>query len=72
VIRNAGRHRVLSASDTFDFPQRKAGPEYLRLSIWMAQLTALDFAICVVSLHEHVVGAHAFLNHAENTLGLIR
>jgi len=64
--------KYLLDTDHLSILQRKAGPEYLRLSTWMAQLTALDFAICVVSLHEQVVGAHAFLNQAKNTAGLIR
>src|ERR1700730_7436139 len=59
-------------TDHLSILQRKAGPEYLRLSTWMAQFTALDFACSVVSLHEQVVGAHAFLNQAKNSAGLIR
>ena len=59
-------------TDHLSILQRKAGSDYLRLSTWMAQFTALDFACCVVSLHEQVVGAHAFLNQAKNSAGLIR
>jgi tRNA(fMet)-specific endonuclease VapC len=59
-------------TDHLSILQRKAGGEYLRLSTWMAQFTAADFACCVVSLHEQVVGAHAFLNQAKNSAGLIR
>ena len=64
--------KYLLDTDHLSILQRKAGSEYLRLSTWMAQLTALDFACCVVSLHEQVVGAHAFLNQAKNSAGLIR
>lgn len=59
-------------TDHLSILQRKAGAEYLRLSKWMAQFTPVDFACCVVSLHEQVVGAHAFLNQAKNSADLIR
>src|SRR5262245_12662218 len=59
-------------TDHLSIPQRKAGAEYTRLSAWMAAFTPADFACCVVSLHEQLLGAHAFLNQAKNTAGLIR
>src|SRR5438105_1906622 len=59
-------------TDHFSILQRKTGLEYQRLSAWMAQFAAADFACCVVGLHEQIVGAHAFLNRAKNTAGLIR
>jgi tRNA(fMet)-specific endonuclease VapC len=59
-------------TDHFRILQRKAGAEYARLSAWMGQLTPADFACCVVSLHEQVVGAHAFLNQAKSSSSLIR
>jgi tRNA(fMet)-specific endonuclease VapC len=59
-------------TDHLSILQRKSGTEYLRLSTWMSQFAAGDFACCVVSLHEQVVGAHAFLNQAKNSVGLIR
>ena len=59
-------------TDHLSILQRKAGAEYLLLSTWIAQFTVVDFACCVVSLHEQVVGAHAFLNHAKNSTRLIR
>jgi tRNA(fMet)-specific endonuclease VapC len=59
-------------TDHLSILQRKAGAEYGRLSAWMAGFTPADFACCVVSLHEQLLGAHAFLNQAKNTAGLIR
>jgi len=59
-------------TDHLSILQRKAGVEYLRLSTGMAQFTTADFGCCVVSLHEQVVGAHAFLNRAKNSNDLIR
>jgi tRNA(fMet)-specific endonuclease VapC len=53
-------------TDHLSILQRKTGPEYVRLSTWMSQFTAADFACCVVSLHEQVVG------QAKNSAGLIR
>src|SRR5258708_22729963 len=59
-------------TDHFSILQRKAGPEYLRLSAWMSQFSLPDFACCVVTLHEQVLGAHNFLNQAKNSAGLVR
>lgn len=59
-------------TDHLSILQRKAGQEYLRLSTWMAQLSALEFACCVVSLHEQVLGAHNFINQAKDSGGLVR
>lgn len=59
-------------TDHFSILQRKAGPEYQRLSSWMAQFTPTDFACCVVGFHEQVVGAHAYLNRAATSAGLVR
>ncbi len=64
--------KYLLDTDHLSILQRKAGREYLQLSAWMTQLVPLDFACCVVSLHEQVVGAHAYLNQAKNSAGLIR
>jgi tRNA(fMet)-specific endonuclease VapC len=64
--------KYLLDTDHLSILQRKAGPEYLRLSTWMAQSSAQDFACCVVSLHEQVLGAHNFLNQAKNSAGLVR
>jgi tRNA(fMet)-specific endonuclease VapC len=64
--------KYLLDTDHLSILQRKAGPEYLRLSTWMAQSSAQDFACCVVSLHEQMLGAHNFLNQAKNSTGLVR
>ncbi len=64
--------KYLLDTDHLSILQRKAGQDYLRLSTWMAQFTPADFACCVVSLHEQVVSAHAFLNQAKNSAGLMR
>ena len=59
-------------TDHLSILQRKAGAEYRCLSTWMAPFAPADFACCVVSLHEQVLGAHTFLNQAKNSTGLIR
>jgi tRNA(fMet)-specific endonuclease VapC len=59
-------------TDHFSILQRQAGPEYARLSTWMGHFAPADFACCVVGLHEQLVGAHAFLNQAKSTAGLVR
>jgi tRNA(fMet)-specific endonuclease VapC len=64
--------RYLLDTDHVSILQRKSGSEYLRLSTWMGQFVVLDFACSVVSLHEQLLGAHAFLNQAKDSAGLIR
>ena len=64
--------KYLFDTDHLSILQRKAGPEYLRLSTWMSPFSAVDFACCVVSLHEQLLGAHNFLNQAKNPAGLVR
>lgn len=59
-------------TDHLSILQRRTGAEFANLSAWMNQFAPDDFACCVVSLHEQVVGAHAFLNRATNSAGLIR
>jgi tRNA(fMet)-specific endonuclease VapC len=59
-------------TDHLSILQRKTGAEYANLSTWMSQFAPAEFACSVVSLHEQVVGAHAFLNMAKNSAGLIR
>src|SRR5689334_2273104 len=61
--------KYLLDTDHLSILQRKSGSEYVRLSTWMSQASPLDFACCVISLHEQVVGAHAFLNQAKNSMG---
>jgi tRNA(fMet)-specific endonuclease VapC len=64
--------KYLLDTDHLSILQRKAGVEYIRLSTWMAQFSQLDFACCVVSLHEQALGAHNFINQAKNSSGLVR
>jgi tRNA(fMet)-specific endonuclease VapC len=64
--------KYLLDTDHLSIVQRKAGAEYLRLSTWMAQASAQDFACCVISLHEQVLGAHNFINQARGSSGLVR
>jgi len=59
-------------TDHLSILQRKAGAEYVRLSTWMAQHAPTDFACCVVSLHEQLLGAHALLNQAKSSGDLVR
>src|SRR5438874_177187 len=63
--------KYLLDTDHLSILQRKAGSEYLRLSTWMGKLSQLDFACCVVSFHEQVLGAHNFLNQAKNSARLV-
>ena len=51
-------------TDHVSILQRRSGVEYLNLSSWMASLNSSDFACCVVSLHEQVLGAHKYISQA--------
>lgn len=59
-------------TDHFSIIQRRSGLEYARLSTWMSGLQASDFACCVVSLHEQLLGAHVFLNDPKKASNLVR
>jgi tRNA(fMet)-specific endonuclease VapC len=59
-------------TDHLSILQRKSGAEYSRLAALMAAFTVNDFACSVVSLHEQLLGAHAFINQAKNSAGLVR
>lgn len=64
--------KYLLDTDHISILQRKAGAEYARLSAWMTTCSASDFACCVISLHEQLLGAHSFINKAKDTIGLVR
>lgn len=64
--------RYLFDTDHLSILQRKAGSEYGRLSAWMATLQPDDFACCVVSMHEQMLGAHNFISQAKDAAELVR
>lgn len=64
--------RYLLDTDRISFLQRRAAPEYGRLTARMALHPPTEFAFSVVSFHEQVMGAHARINQARHTAGVSR
>lgn len=64
--------KYLLDTDHISFLQRRSGTEYIRLAIRMGQYSSADFALCIVSLHEQVLGAHDFINRARTNTDTIR
>lgn len=59
-------------TDHISFLQRLSGREYAALSARMAKHPLTDFAFSVVSFHEQVMGAQAFLARARTTPDVMR
>ena len=64
--------KYLLDTDHISFLQRSSAPEHAVLSARMAQHPLGDFVFCVVSFHEQVLGAHAFLARARTTADVVR
>lgn len=52
--------------------QTAVGPAFARLSVRMASHSGADFGLPIVSFHEQVLGAHAFINRARKPAEVIR
>jgi tRNA(fMet)-specific endonuclease VapC len=64
--------KYLFDTDHISFLQRRSGSEYASLAARIATSLAGDFAFSVISLHEQVLGANAFINRAQTSSGTIR
>lgn len=64
--------RYLLDTDHISFIQRRSGVEYTNLSNRISQHAPNDFALSIVSFHEQVIGAHTFINRAQNKTNLMR
>jgi tRNA(fMet)-specific endonuclease VapC len=64
--------RYLFDTDHISFLQRRSGSEFAALVARIAQYSAAEFALSIVSLHEQVLGAHNFINRARTTVDVIR
>jgi tRNA(fMet)-specific endonuclease VapC len=64
--------KFLFDTDHISFLQRRSGSEYVRIAARIATSTPGDFAFSVVSLHEQVLGANAFINRAQTSADTIR
>ncbi len=64
--------KYLLDTDHISFIQRRNGAEYLILTARIATHSPADFAFSVISFHEQVLGANAFINRARTPHDTIR
>lgn len=64
--------KYLLDTDHISFLQRSSSLEFRRLTLRMSQYPISDFALSVISFHEQVIGAHSFINHAQNNTNMAR
>ncbi len=64
--------KYLFDTDHISFLQRGSGSEFTNIMSRMAQYSASDFALSIVSFHEQVIGAHNFINRADKPEDIMR
>jgi tRNA(fMet)-specific endonuclease VapC len=64
--------KYLFDTDHISFLQRRSGSEYVNLAKRIATSSPGDFAFSVVSLHEQVLGANAFINRPRTSADTVR
>ena len=64
--------KYLLDTDHISFLQRRSSSEFIRLTLRMSQHSLSDFALSIISFHEQVIGAHSFINRAQNNTDLAR
>ncbi len=64
--------KYLLDTDHISFLQRRSSSEFVQLTLQIAQHPISDFTLSVISFHEQVIGAHNFINRAQNNTDLAR
>ncbi|MEA5618128.1 type II toxin-antitoxin system VapC family toxin [Cronbergia sp. UHCC 0137] len=64
--------KYLLDTDHISFLQRRSSLEFSRLTLRMSQHPITDFVLSVISFHEQVIGAHTFINRAQNNTDMAR
>ena len=64
--------KYLLDTDHISFLQRQSSAEHTNLIARMVQCSSSDFAFSIISFHEQVIGAHAFINKCKKTTDTIR
>jgi tRNA(fMet)-specific endonuclease VapC len=64
--------KYLLDTDHISFLQRRSSVEFSRLTLRISQHPITDFALSVISFHEQVIGAHSFINRAQNNTDIAR
>lgn len=52
--------------------QRRSEPEYARVQTRMSQYSPSDFCLSIVSFHEQVLGANAYISRASSHVAVVR
>jgi tRNA(fMet)-specific endonuclease VapC len=64
--------KYLLDTDHISFLQRRSSLEFGQLTLRMSQHSMADFALSIISFHEQVIGAHSFINRAQNNTDMAR
>lgn len=64
--------KYLLDTDHISFLQRRSSSEFSRLIFRMGQHPITDFSLSIISFHEQVIGAHSFINCAQNNIDMAR
>jgi tRNA(fMet)-specific endonuclease VapC len=64
--------KYLLDTDHISILQRESGPEFAAISVRISRESRDDLAFSVVSFHEQVLGAHAYINRARKADELVR
>ncbi|APB33145.1 Putative nucleic acid-binding protein, contains PIN domain [Gloeomargarita lithophora Alchichica-D10] len=64
--------RYLLDTDHLSILQRQAGQDYSNLSTRMIHYSLSDFAVSIVTLHEQMLGSHAYINRARNLNDVVK
>jgi tRNA(fMet)-specific endonuclease VapC len=64
--------KYLLDTDHISFLQRRKGTEYAALAAKLGRHLPSDFVFCVISFHEQVLGAQAYLNRAVTPSDVLR
>jgi tRNA(fMet)-specific endonuclease VapC len=64
--------KFLLDTDHISILQWKSEPAFTQLSARLAQLSADEYCVSVVSLHEQSLGCHTYLNRATEAAGFAR
>jgi tRNA(fMet)-specific endonuclease VapC len=64
--------KYLLDTDHITILQRQSGPEFAVLSARIHQVNRSDLAFSVVSFHEQVLGAHAYINRSRSASEVVR
>jgi hypothetical protein len=59
-------------TDHISILQKQSGPEYASLIARIVQVRRADFAFCIISFHEQVLGCNTYLAQAKTSADMVR